>query len=241
MKSIYLIITCLSLLATSCCQITDPFSIEIQGSDTLITEQRELPTFHSISMSTAGTVYIAQGSEQKVTVTVNDNLVSYIEMTVSNGKLKIGIADNVSVSDMDLTVIITMTELKALAATSAGSIFGTTEFSADDVSIKLSSAGDIRLNLVANQLSSNLSSAGSLHIEGEVARHNATLSSAGNLHAFNLMTETTVVDVSSAGYAEVYATNWLVATLSSAGSVYYKGNPTIEQHISSSGRIRNKN
>lgn len=245
MKRGYLVITFLVLVSLNTACVIRDASISpderIHGSGNLITETRNLPDFRSVNMTTAGKVNITYGTEQAASVTVDDNLVEHITTKVSHGKLVIGIEPNVQLSNLHLTVNLTMTDLEELMTSSAGSIEGQNRFEADFVSLVLSSAGHIILELQADELSSNLSSAGSLFLSGSIKEHQATVSSAGNLHAFNLLTETTKITVSSAGNAEVYASGLLDATISSTGSVYYKGNPTIHQTITSLGRLINAN
>ena len=160
---------------------------------------------------------------------------------VHKGLMEIKIQSGISMSNMDLTITVTMTDLEVLIATSAGSITGTNLFNADNVSLNLSSAGDIRLALSAENVQSTLSSAGDLYLEGDATHHSATLSSAGDLYAFNFATKTTNVTLSSAGNAHIYASQRLYATVTSAGSVYYKGHPWMQQTTTSQGRVVNSN
>lgn len=241
-----LLIAALLSLNTSCLIVAvndewDDCDDSIRGSGMLQTEVRTLPDFNSVDMTTAGKVFISAGAEQQVSITVDDNIAEYITTSVRNGKLFIGTKSGVSVSNMNLTVNLTMTDLSELVASSAGSIIGKTKFAAQDVRLILSSAGTIWLELEANYLNSNLSSAGNLFLRGTVKEHYAVLSSAGNLCAFDLMADTPRIILSSAGNAEVHATRLLEATLSRIGSLFYKEHPTICQNISSKGRIINMN
>ena len=90
-------------------------------------------------------------------------------------------------------------------------------------------------------ISTSLSSAGNANLSGSVSTHEAYVSSAGGLHAFNLNTDTTTINLSSAGNAKVYVNDLLNANLSSAGSLFYKGNPVINAIVSSLGIIINAN
>ncbi len=65
--------------------------------------------------------------------------------------------------------------------------------------------------------------------------------SAGNLFAYGLDTDTTSVQVLSAGNGFVTVNNLLEATIASVGSLYYKGNPVIHSSITSLGRLINAN
>lgn len=247
MKIRYLFITFLVLVSLNMsCIIHDkcvsPEETEqIKGSENLITETRILDDFYSVHISTAGKVYITYGTKQQVSVTVNDNVLEYITTTVNNGKLVIGVKRGVQLSNFNLTVNLTMTDLEELSSSSAGSIEGKNKFKADYVSLVLSSAGSIRLELEAEQLYSSLSSAGSLFLSGSVVDHRAVLSSAGNLYSFELITDTSTITLSSAGNASVYVSRLLNVIISSIGSLYYKGNPKINKTITSLGRVIDAN
>ena len=243
---LFLLILALLSLNTSCLIVDmndefDDCDEFFEGSGFLQTEIRALPDFNSVDMTTAGKVFISTGAEQQVSVTVDDNIAEYITTTVRNGKLYIGTKPDMSLSNMNLTVNLTMTDLNELVASSAGSIIGKNRFEAQDIRLILSSAGNIWLELESDCIYSNLSSAGNLFLSGKAREHNIIVSSAGNLYAFDLMTETTKITLSSAGNAEVYVTQLLEATLSSIGSLYYKGHPTIYKNLSSKGKVIDKN
>jgi hypothetical protein len=62
----------------------------------------------------------------------------------------------------------------------------------------------------------------------------AGLSSAGDLNAGKLHVKTCKINVSSAGNAKIYVTEELFAKASSAGDIYYYGDPEIKNLTSSS-------
>lgn len=220
---------------------SDAMDDGMRGSGNLSTEARSLAIFNAIEMSTAGTVYISYGDTQKVSVTTDDNIMAYIITSVQNGKLFIATQPHTQLNNFHLLVEITMTDLEELVSSSAGSILGKNQFIADEVSLTLSSAGDIRLALTAARLNSRLLSAGDLYLSGSVREHSALVASAGDLHAFGLVTDTTKITLSSAGNAKVTVTQLLDASITSIGSLYYKGNPVIYQRISGPGRLINAN
>lgn len=212
-----------------------------KGSGNLISETRDFNPFHTVHIATAGTVTLTQSDTQNVVVTVDDNLLEYIRLSVSNNILIIDIEPGNSISNMHLTVDVKLQVLNELFTSSAGNFVGKNTFICNELRLFSSSAGNIFLNLDANYLFTNLSSAGNASLSGTVSTHDAIVSSAGGLHAFNLITDTTTITLNSAGNAEVYVNDLLNAILSSAGSLYYKGNPVINAIVSSLGIIVNAN
>ena len=110
----------------------------------------------------------------------------------------------------------------------------------DRLEIRVTSAGDLRVDeLEANVLEVVISSAGHVRIDdGVVDRQNLRISSAGNYHGGSLRSGHATVRLSSVRVARLWAEESLDATLSSVGSVYYRGNPEIFDSHSSTGRVR---
>jgi len=213
----------------------------IHGSGNRVSEERIVPFFKSINHATVGQVNITYGETQEVIVTTDDNIQKYVKIEVENEKMTIFIDSDSGLSNFRLTIDIVLTELKSLAASSAGNITSTNKFFADDVQLYLNSAGNISLEVETTELYSNINSAGNLILKGKTDYHYSSLNSAGNLHAYNLKTDTTRINVNSAGNAFVNVSDYLDVTLTSLGSLYFTGYPSIIQNVSSIGRVVNSN
>ena len=213
----------------------------IHGSGNVISVERNLAAFNSIVHNTVGDVNVTYGSEQSVTVICDDNIQQYVKLKVKNRSLYIYLESDSPLSDFSLTIEIVVTDLRSLSANSAGSIYGQNKFTVDKLFLNTNSAGNINMDVQAEDLYTTINSAGNIFVKGETTNHFASVNSAGNLRAFRLETDTTYVVVSSAGNAEVNVTKYLEAVISSSGSVYYIGYPNIVQTISSLGRLINSN
>ena len=117
-KIIAVIFTVLILLITSCKNGTPTGSPEvIRGSGNLVTELRSVGSFHSVDLTAVGNVNITFDPGQQVSVTVDDNIMEYITTMVSGGTLTIGVEPGISVTHLNLTVDLTMTDLEELTLT----------------------------------------------------------------------------------------------------------------------------
>jgi hypothetical protein len=74
--------------------------------------------------------------------------------------------------------------------------------------------------------------------EGVVDKQEIRISSSGDYHGESLRSDQVAVMLSSGGNARLWVEKSLDATLSSSGSVYYKGDPEVFDSHSSSGRVR---
>ncbi|HUX94514.1 MAG TPA: head GIN domain-containing protein [Bacteroidales bacterium] len=212
----------------------------VHGNNNVITKEREAGPFSGIKVSTGIDVYIEQGNEQLLKVEADENLHEYIMTEIKGDVMHIYTDANIRSAEKK-RVYITMKEIKSVKASSAGDIIGESPIKTDKIEINASSAGEIKLEIVANDIEVKVSSSGDVTLSGEADNLEADLSSAGNLNAFNLKVREAEVSVSSAGDADVNVTESLQARASSAGDIHYTGNPGhVDAHSSSAGSIHKR-
>ena len=92
--------------------------------------------------------------------------------------------------------------------------------------LKASSAGDVSMMaLKAERVCADASSSGDVSLSGVCRMAKLEASSAGEIDADDLKADTVKAEASSSGDVSCYAVESLEASTSSAGNVYYKGNP----------------
>ena len=143
----------------------------ITGLKRLATEERFVASFNSVEFNPAGIVNLTFGTAQKVTVTVNENLMEYITTTVSGGVLAIGVAPGIQIKNLNLTFDLVMTDLERLVMNGAGNFFGKNLFQVDSTTLNLNGAGGIALQIAADELKSILMGAGTITLNGNVTTH----------------------------------------------------------------------
>ncbi|MGQ9619834.1 MAG: head GIN domain-containing protein [Bacteroidales bacterium] len=240
MKTIrFLIILVLSLFLISC--VDAQFYRSIRGNGNVIKKDRPAGQFNGLRVSTGIDIYLSQGDKENITVEADENLHEYIITDVKDGVLHV-FYDNVSVRDAEMErVHVTMKDIHSLKTSSAGDIIGQTPVRCEEIKLESSSAGNIKLELYARNVNVGISSSGDIKLTGEAETLNADLSSAGDLNAYDFKVRDANIDVSSAGNADIFVTHKLAARVSSAGDVFYGGNPEfIDAKSSSAGRIRRK-
>ncbi|MFH1700018.1 MAG: head GIN domain-containing protein [Candidatus Zixiibacteriota bacterium] len=244
MKPIPSFILCLlSLTLFVSCSVDDnpTSSVKITGSGNITTIERTLPNFQSVNFRSAGDVNITMGAQHSVSISVDDNIHQYITTTVVNGVLIIGSAPNTTFSNMDLNVNLVMTGVEELVLTGAGNITNTGTIQEDELIIDLPGAGNIILNAYVTTLSSLLAGAGNIILSGSATNHACNHPGAGNVIAFDFITDTTVINLSGVGNIELYADDYLNGVLSGVGTIYYKGQPSINLTVTGSGSLIDAN
>lgn len=233
-----------ALLLVSCTSETriNPLnSTSIGGSGVMVTENRSALPFDELVLSAAGEVHITFGAPRSVSVTVDDNIMPYLETAHSGPQLDIKLLDGTSAHDYDLTVDIVVEDLQSLRLQGAGRILGSNLLQGDDVSLALTGAGTIDLNLEVDMINTLFTGPGTIMLAGSATKHTCQMTSPGALKAFELATQNTFIALGGPGSAEVHVTDTLYASLSGIGSVFYRGDPVITGSQSSVGRVIDSN
>lgn len=239
MKSLRIVL--IALLAVTTMSSACAQRKKVRGSGNVETEKRDLSGFTGVKTGTSIDIYLTQGDKFEVVVEADDNLIEYIITDVDNGVLKVYF-DRVNVREAKKKVVhVTMKEIDYISASSAGDVFGQTPVKADDLKIRTSSAGDVKLEVYAKSLDLSTSSSGDITLSGEADYMKASTSSAGDIKAFELTVKEADVTASSAGDVKITVTERLNARASSAGDVQYRGNPAkVDARSSSAGDVTRK-
>ena len=216
------------------------FRPRVTGSGKVVSEDRKAGYFNAVKVSSGIDVYLTQGQKESIKVEADDNLHEYIITEIKDNTLKVYSEANIRRAEAK-KVYVTIKDVEKLSASSAGDLIGVTLIKTDELSLSVSSAGDIKIKVEVNKLKCRISSSGDIKIEGVADELEADLSSAGDLKAYDLKTRIADVSVSSAGDAMITVTEELRARASSAGDIYYQGNPKqVDAHSSSAGGIHKK-
>jgi hypothetical protein len=213
----------------------------VTGNGQVVEETRDIGNFHGLKVSSGIDVYIAQGDDEYLRLEADENLMEHIRTEVIDGQLKIYTDVNIRMAKSK-KVYLRYRELRSIHISSAGDVKGENTLHAGHLELNLSSAGDLRLEVIADEIDLDISSSGSASLAGKTGYLDAGLSSAGNLNAFDLEARSADVSVSSAGDARIWVTDEARFKCSSAGDIVYKGDPKIvESSTSSGGDIRKRN
>ncbi len=219
-----------------------PTSIStVKGSGVMTTAYRSVGDFNSVEMNMVGQITITSGASNICSLTVDDNILQYIQTSVSGNRLVIFRPHDVSLTDYDLTVKLTMTDLEAIDLNGVGTVTSLNQFVADDVSVSVDGVGSVNLDLNVGRLTSTGNGVFSMVLTGSAGKHTCTMEADAFISSFNFLTDTTVIILEGAGNAEVTAFRRLDVTISGSGSVYYKGYPTINTVITGSGQVIDSN
>ena len=227
--------------AISSCQMMGE---RVKGNGNIITEKRTISSFTEVDVEGAIDVYITQGDIKPIQIQGDENLLPYIEIRQEGDRLIVRNRDGYNLNPTeDMKIFITGPVFNSIDVSGACDIIGQSKISnAEPMRMRVSGAGEMKMEIDAPKVTAEISGAGSVDLKGQTKEFDLGLSGAGGAHCYDLLSENTTVDISGAGDAEVYASVKLDAEVSGAGSVKYKGNATdVKQQVHGAGSVTKVN
>ncbi len=232
MKKLFLIFASFIFCASSYPQkINDPNA-----------ELREAKNFHAISVSNAFDVFISQGNEEAVAVSASEEKYKEnIKVEVKDGILKIWLEKEGKFwkgwngDKMKLKAYISFKNIDKLTASGACDIHVQGNINADDLSMNLSGASDLKEgNINAKKLNADISGASVMNISGSATELHVEASGASDFKGFDFAVDICDAHASGASNINITVNKELSAHASGASDVHYKGNGLIKE-IKTSG------
>jgi hypothetical protein len=197
----------------------DSGSDGIRGSGHAATVVREVRDFHQIQVAGVGRVMLERTGRERLSITADDNLLSYIESEVRAGTLYVRPTPGVSFNPE--TTMVFRVEAKTLDRIEGS---GAVTFEAD-----LGSQPELAVTM---------SGVCVLEARGSVDELEVVLSGVTGYHGLALETHTARIVASGVSWAEVRVTDRLDAAASGTSFIRYTGDPKeVIAHTSGLGSI----
>lgn len=210
----------------------------IKGSGKMAAEDRRIGEFNRVKLSGGYDVVLTQGSTPSLRIEAEDNILKKIRSEIKDGELEISM-DGHFCKVKAVTVYLTAVTLKAIESSGAVEVRATNKITADDLSLHISGAGEVNMEVEANHLLTSVSGAGELDLKGKAKSHKVKISGAGDMDAVDLIVGKYDINLSGASDCRIYVEDELLVDASGASSITYKGNPSrIKEESSGASSIR---
>jgi hypothetical protein len=206
-------------------------------------EARNLTGFTKVSFGVPGNLYIRFGSDFKVVLEGDKDLLADIETEVSGGKLVIKKDSWMQNNNKKVIVNITMPSIEGLGVSGSGQAEITDAVKAANLDLGVSGSGKLLINdLAADKIDCGVSGSGDILIKGtgSVGEAEISISGSGSYTGESLKIKSADVSISGSGNCQCNVSESLEASVSGSGNVTYIGNPRIDARVSGSGRVRSK-
>ena len=226
-------------LATLSCEGSVGFRT-IRGSGSVEEQAYEVSDFTSVELATVGKLIVELGETEELRVEAEENIIPYLWVGVTNGKLKISDQENINlVPTQGIYFYLTVKELEAVVISGLGSV-ELPEMTASKFSVEITGGGNVDIDgLDADAIEAEISGLGDLSIDGgEVHDQEIVITGGGNYRARNLQSATAEVHLEGLGSATVRVSEQLDVTITGGGAVEYFGSPDVDQDVSGLGRVK---
>jgi hypothetical protein len=218
----------------------------VSGSGRTSTEQRSLPPFQGVALSGSMDLVVRQGSTQQVEVTVDDNLLPFLETEVTgsgaDARLQVRWKRGMSIyTKTDARIHVTVPRLTSLAASGSGDM--TVEpFETPSLSISISGSSDTRLQkLTTAALQISISGSGDVEGAGSATRLKIGIAGSGDVKLREMKSDEVSVNIAGSGDASVHADKALEVRIAGSGDVVYTGNAaTVNAKVAGSGSVNKR-
>jgi len=191
-----------------------PFSGGIVGSGDIISREFDYTDFSVVDAGYGFKVKIVQDDDYSIVVSIDDNVLEYLKVSVSGDTLTVGLEPG-SYRNLSLDVVISMPSLDGLML-SGGSNGDVSGFSSmQDISLELSGGSEVTI----------VGSASDLVVDA---------SGGSRVYLSEFICADAEINFSGGSNGSIYVTGTLDANLSGGSHLTYYGNPELED-ISTSG------
>jgi len=215
---------------------------KIKGNGNVTTITRTTSDYDRISCAGSFDYILVAGTEGKITIEGEENLLKYVVTEVKDDKLIIKTEKNINLSpstNKTIKVTIPFKDIDNISLAGSGDLTNTDTIISNELKVSLAGSGDIVLNIETTSVKGSIAGSGNLTLKGNTNNLVANVAGSGDFHGFNLQANNTDVSIAGSGDAEVVSKENLKARIAGSGDIEYKGNPKIEDSkVAGSGSIR---
>jgi hypothetical protein len=234
-----LILKSAAILFISALFIGNGYAQRVKGNGKLIKKTRNVSSFSGVGVSGSFDVFLVEGNEGKIDLSVEENLEQYLVTEVKNGKLNIRWKKGMNINtSRDTEVTVHFKNLNSVALAGSGDIVSRDKIKTDNLDIAVAGSGDIKLELEAQSADAAVSGSGDIELSGTATEFEAAVAGSGDIEAYDLHTDKAELKISGSGTIQCTVEKELVGRISGSGDIKYKGNPRIEDiKVSGSGSV----
>jgi hypothetical protein len=197
------------------------------GSGNLETEEYAFTNFTKVEIGSAFEFEIEQSSSYNISVTADDNVIDYVQVSQVGQTLKIRLGRVTWLGPVTLRASVTMPQLHGLTVSGASRGIVSDFSSTEDLDITVSGASRVTGDITAGNAEFDISGASTIQLEGSANDMVADVSGASRFNLDDFAVNNADVDFSGASSGTINLDGRLDADLSGASRLWYIGEPTM--------------
>ena len=195
------------------------------GSGNLETEEYAFTNFTRVEISSAFEFEIEYSDSYGINVTVDDNVMDYVQVTQEGQTLKIRLRGITSLQHVTLRASVTIPELSGLTVSGASRGTVSDFSSAEGLNITVSGASMVTADITAGDIGFDVSGASIVQLEGSADDMVTVVSGASTFDLGDFAVTNANVKISGASTGTIKLDGRLDANVSGASTLLYIGDP----------------
>lgn len=216
-------------------------SDKIKGNGKVTKKDITTTSYDEVRVSGFFDVNLIAGSEGKITIEGEENLLNYVECVVDGDALQIRVEKGKKIStslNKSITVTVPFESLSNVTLAGSGDINSKQTIKSSKFTTTLAGSGDINLDVEAQEVNAKVTGSGNMTLKGKAKELACSVTGSGDLDAAGLESGNVDSTVAGSGNCKVYCTDFLQAKVVGSGDIDYKGEPKKkETKVTGSGSI----
>ncbi len=199
---------------------------KVVGNGNVTTRTVSTADYDEIKAVGSMDVHFEKGTEGTISITTDENLQEYIEVSSEGGELVLKVKKNVYLkTKKGIHITVPFTDLSEVSLVGSGDIDSKDTIQATSLAVSVVGSGDVNLMIDATNTEAKVTGSGDLVLGGSTQNLEVKVTGSGDFRGFDLTSQNTEVTVSGSGDAKVVAKSSIKARVNGSGDVVYKGNP----------------
>ena len=215
---------------------------KIKGNGNVTTINRTTSNYDAVSFAGSFDYILVSGTEGKIKIEGEENLLPYIITEVKNGTLNVKTQNRINLQtsrNKTIKITVPFEDINTVSLAGSGDVWNENTISVPHFKTSITGSGDIVLDVEASSVEASVTGSGDLTLKGKTNRLEVSVTGSGDYKGFDLMANDVDVSVNGSGDAKVVCNGNLKARVSGSGDIKYAGNPKTEDiKVAGSGSIR---
>lgn len=216
---------------------------KINGNGNITSITRTTSDYDAIKFAGSFDYILVAGTEGKINLEGEENLLQYIITEVKKGTLIIKTDNTVHLNtsrNKSIKITVPFESLTEVSLAGSGNLRNENIISAKDFKVSAAGSGEVNLDLSVITIDASVAGSGEVALKGKTNRLKVTVAGSGEFKGFELDATDADVSVAGSGTAEMVCNGHLKARITGSGDIKYKGVPgTKDTKVVGSGSISN--
>ena len=224
--------------------IMGPWNV-VKGNHQIVNKTIAIDDYDEITLSVPADVVYRQISQDEpfLQVTVDENILPFVDISVRGKRLTIKSEDNVNLHPSRFVIYTNSRSLGKVSVIGSGDVSLEKAVNARDMKISVTGSGDLKTDsLYCENIDVSITGSGDVNLKGAATNAKYSITGSGDIQAYDYLVEKLDCQISGSGDIQAYVVANLIARISGSGNIRYKGNPeSVDTKVTGSGDIRRVN